>query len=768
MVKLYFQSDKFLLTLLFGFMILALASSDLHAQLAFKRTDVVEVIENGKSLPYPWVGGFTNPQFSPAFLNDDTIPDLVIFDSGRLDNDNDQLLTFINEGIADSVSYVYAPEYEDYFPELNTWVLMRDYNNDGISDILTSGTNGSQNVDVYIGSRNVDTLSFQYKGSFIDNFNSNLKVLRLDIPELRDMNGDGDLDLLVFDFFFVSYLGYWENQSIELGLSPGDTLLYHQVEVCYGSFAENSTSNMINFDISCPFKTSARGDTPTTGTPRHAGSSVAAFDEDGDGAIDLLLGDVSYGNIRRLLNDGTTASGHIIAPDDSTFPSYNVPIDLPVFPATFYLDLNNDGKGDLIAAPNDPTVAVDQNCIWYYQDTSSNDTVKFELKNKSQFMNNMIDLGTGAYPTFVDYNGDSLLDMVVGNYGYYINDSTRGAQLALFENIGTAELPVFELVDRDYLQLSSVTIAGNKLVGIVPTFADIDNDGDQDLFFGDSTGTIKFYENMAAQPGDSALFVLNTNTFGGIDVDGFSAPFFYDANGDGVLDLLCGRSGGTIHYFENRGSTSAPLFDGVPSNSRLGEIDVRVSGLSGYSNIYVGPIDTTGDTYILVGSINGRIAGYLPNVDSLYAGTFTQLFTTYSGIDVGARSSLAIADITNDGRPEMVVGSFSAGLQMFTQSDSIAQIVSIVNEPKTEQLNVQVYPNPFNNEVNVSFRSSVTNGKAELTLTDLMGRVHYTKQITIEGATEFNMNTAQLLPGIYVLELRAGESRSTHKIVKLK
>lgn len=767
MVISHFRSGKLLPTMILGLILLAFASSSAQAQLAFKRTDAIEVIVDSRSLPYPWVGGFTNPQFSPAYLNDDTIPDLVIFDSGRLDTDNDRLLTFINEGIADSVSYVYAPEYEAYFPKLNTWVLMRDFNGDGISDIMASGTNGSQNVDVYIGSRNADTLSFQYKGSMVDNFGSFLKVLRLDIPELRDMNGDGDLDLLVFDFFFTAYLGYWENQSVELGLAPGDTLLYEQVEACYGSFAENSTSNQINFDIACPFKTSGKGGTPSTGVPRHAGSSVTAFDEDGNGAIDLLIGDVSYGNVRRLLNDGTTVTGHMIAPDDSTFPSYNVPVDIPIFPATFYMDINNDGKDDLIVAPNDPTVAVDQNCIWYYQDTSSNDTVKFELQNKDQFMRNMIDLGTGSYPSFFDYNGDSLIDMVVGNYGYYRNDTTRESQLALFENIGTAELPVFELVDRDYLQLSNVTKAGNKLVAIVPTFVDIDNDGDKDLFFGDSTGTISFYENMAAQPGDSAIFVLNTHSFSGIDVDAFSAPYFFDANGDDVFDLFCGRSGATIQYFENRGTDTSPQFDPVATNVRLGEIDLRVGGLSGYSNIYVGPIDTTGDIYILAGSINGRIAGYLPNIDSLYAGSFNKLFHTYSGIDVGARSSLAIADITNDGRPEMVVGSFSAGLQMFTQSDSIAAIVS-VEELIVDEFEMHVYPNPFDENIYVSFVDAEQMDNATITIVDLMGRVHYSNLNRNKFTTEATINTSQLLPGIYVLELRVGTNKLTHKIVKLK
>lgn len=770
MVYVHFRSEYLSLATILGFVLSVLPYADADAQLAFKRTDEIIVTEGGFELQYPWAGGFTNPQFSPAFLNNDTIPDLVIFDSGRMDTDNDRLMTFINQGIPDSVSYVYAPEYENYFPDLNTWVLMRDFNNDGITDIIASGYNGTQDVEVYIGSRNGDTLDFQYKGVFTDAFGSSLKVLRLDIPELRDMNGDGDLDLLVFDFFFTAYIGYWENQSVEMGLAPGDTLLYEQVDACYGSIAENSTSNAIQYDIACPFKTGGRGPDPApSGTPRHAGSSVAAFDEDGNGSIELLIGDISYDNVRKLTNDGTTPAGHMLSTaGDSTFPSYNEPIAISIFPATFYMDLNNDGKGDLIAAPNDPAIAIDQECIWYYQDTSSNDTVKFDLQTRNLFMDNMIDLGTGAYPAFFDYNGDSLIDMVVGNYGYYTSDSSRVAQLALFENIGTAELPVFDLVDRDYLGLSSVLQNGYHYVGLVPTFADIDGDGDQDLFLGDSTGTIKFYENVALLPGDSAMFVLNTDNYARIDVGGFSAPFFFDVNGDNVLDLLCGRSGATIQYFENRGTATAALFDNVPTNSRLGEIDLRIGGLSGYSTVYVGPIDSTGDDYILVGSINGRIAGYLPDADSLYGGTFSKLFHTYSGIDVGARSSLAIADITNDGKPEMVVGSFSAGLHMFTQSDSIAEIVSVEEHELEDDWKVQVYPNPFDNKVELSFVTTANSQPVKITVIDIMGREHIRKTYQATGNGSITLNTDQLEPGIYIIEIEAGAQRKSHKIVKLK
>ena len=50
----------------------------------------------------------------------------------------------------------------------------------------------------------------------------------------------------------------------------------------------------------------------------------------------------------------------------------------------------------------------------------------------------MIDLGKGSYPAFFDYNGDGLDDLVVGNYGYHVNNNNPVSSLALFENIGTS------------------------------------------------------------------------------------------------------------------------------------------------------------------------------------------------------------------------------------------------------------------------------------------------------------------------------------------
>ena len=67
---------------------------------------------------------------------------------------------------------------------------------------------------------------------------------------------------------------------------------------------------------------------------------------------------------------------------------------------------------------------------------------------KSFLQDEMIDLGKGSYPAFFDYNGDGLDDLVVGNYGYHVNNNNPISSLALFENIGTSSFPEYDLIDE--------------------------------------------------------------------------------------------------------------------------------------------------------------------------------------------------------------------------------------------------------------------------------------------------------------------------------
>ena len=102
--------------------------------------------------------------------------------------------------------------------------------------------------------------------------------------------------------------------------------------------------------------------------------------------------------------------------------------------------------------------------------------------------------GTASKPVMFDYNNDGLADMFVGGLGYYDRGTnTYIPAIAQYENIGTPGNPAFELVTEDYEGLSGIGLP----TGIVPTFGDLDGDGDSDMLIGDSDGNIHYFQNIA-------------------------------------------------------------------------------------------------------------------------------------------------------------------------------------------------------------------------------------------------------------------------------
>jgi len=82
-------------------------------------------------------------------------------------------------------------------------------------------------------------------------------------------------------------------------------------------------------------------------------------------------------------------------------------------------------------------------------------------------------------------------------------------------------------------------------------------------------------------------------------------------------------------------------------------------------------------------------------------------------------------------------------------------------------LNVNVYPNPFSNEVNLTLNAEIAKD-ATVTLTDLTGKTVLTKQIKVEkGSNQFKLETESSLPaGAYLLTVQLGTERFTTKLLK--
>ncbi|MDV7396674.1 FG-GAP-like repeat-containing protein, partial [Arthrospira platensis SPKY1] len=136
---------------------------------------------------------------------------------------------------------------------------------------------------------------------------------------------------------------------------------------------------------------------------------------------DMLIADVDYPGLTLLVNGGD-ASNALIVSQDTSFPAGENPVRLFSMPLAAYFDVNNDGIKDLLVSPFDPNPFVTENTqsVWLYLNSGSNNQPVFNLHSKSFLQDQMMDLGSGAYPLFYDLNSNGQKELIVGNYGKYI------------------------------------------------------------------------------------------------------------------------------------------------------------------------------------------------------------------------------------------------------------------------------------------------------------------------------------------------------------
>jgi hypothetical protein len=714
------------------FFIICFTSS--FSQMILNRDTSLTITENGIAFSSAFSGGINSGQFSEIDLNLDGTMDLVVFDKS-----GNKISPFIN----DNGNYIYAPKYRGAFPKAHDWMLLADYNCDGKNDIYTYSSGG---MAIYENTSTTN-LSFSLITSLVlSNYGSNnlnIYISPVDIPAIADIDYDGDLDILTFSIL-GGFIEYHKNMAMEL-TGNCDTVAFEFSESCWGLFYEGLNSYILNCpNCQCPQITN-----PNTVNlkQKHAGSTLLAIDIDNDNDMDLVLGDVSYNNLNLLINGGDNQNALMVSVD-SVFPQNNsstIAANMHVYPATYYLDVTNDGVKDLIVTTNSQNNSENFESSWLYKNAGQTNNPDFNFVQTNFLQSDMIDLGKSAFPTFYDYNNDSLLDLVVGNYGYHVAYNDPISSLSLFENTGTKDIPKYDLIDRDWQGISNVNLNTNlniPTLNISPTFGDLDGDGDKDMLLGDADGELHYFTNQAGN------FNITAPNYFNIDVGYFSQPQLVDVDRDGLLDIIIGEQDGSINYCPNSGTITNAAFDTIIKN--WGGIDVDTNYIStGYSSPKL--IDSNGVYQLFVGSYTGTIYQFT-NIDGNLSGQFLPVYSTAANLWDGGKCAFALADINNDNQPEMILGNLSGGIAYFSSDTLLNDTTTIsTNTQNNKQANFSIYPNPAISKLTIE-----SSEIGIIKIKNLLGKTIYKVR---KNNYQHEINTSNLANGIYILQLNGMSSK---------
>ena len=727
----------------------------------------------GSDLDYGFLGGLVNPHLSNIDLNNDGALDLFVFD-----RNGNRIYTFLHTGEVGVAAFQHAPQYESMFPQdLHDWALLVDYDGDGIEDLFSAPVGSANGISVWKGSLDNGVFSYdlvRYTDDPIETIlyydfpltSGNIQrrsiyvSFNVDVPAIADMDGDGDIDILAFEQG-GSYLHYYRNLSVENNLGL-ENMYFELGESCWGKVKEGDLDATLTLNADddimntpCLLFTSVAPEEPIA-TERHSGSSVTVFDGDGDGDVDVVIGDIGSSELIYLRNGGTADFARLDQ-QIKNWPLSEGGVNQYIFPVAHFLDVNNDGKRDLVTTTITKESGINLNHIWYYENVNTDSAPEFQLNRKNFLMEETINIGRFTIPTFVDYNSDDLMDIVVGNGGYRLDGQNSTIGLHLFENVGTETEPAFELIDDDYLGFSELLDFSNRLA---PAFGDLDGDGDVDLLVGDQTGRLYHFNNQGGA-GQPLEFNGYTYEYMGIRPGNRVAPQIVDLNEDGLMDIVVGEDNltngavsgfKTINYFPNIGSVGNPMFvaeeNDAPNSTGLIDFEENID--SGFRPYFYQGAD---DLLMFSGSTSGVIRVYDQyNQDS---GLFDLKDDFLGNLQIGRTTYAAVHDIDNDGFLEVLVGSSRGGMDFYNTTYSVAGLdTGLEDELLVEAI---LYPNPTQGVFHIESEENIES----VVLFDLTGR-----QVKVwqQSASYYNIDTLQ--GGTYFVSIATQDGRrSMYKLV---
>ncbi|UCH13931.1 MAG: VCBS repeat-containing protein [Bacteroidales bacterium] len=465
-------------------------------------------------------------------------------------------------------------------------------------------------------------------------------------PAFVDIDNDGDDDLFVGDT--LGFIKYYENTGNNVyeqplpaenpfnGIDLGDETKPAFVDIdddgdfdafigVYEGILHYYRNDGTAEDPS--FSAVTGPENPFDGVDVGAYSAPAFVDIDNDGDFDSFIGN-KYDFIKYYEN--TTDGGNITFVERTGLDN---PVDSigGIFSVISFADIDNDGDFDFFMGQK-------YGSLRQFENTGNAGNAEFE--EKEEFNNIFFDeaMGYNLTPSFIDFDGDSDFDALIGNaegnINYYNNEGSQGEP----------EFIMYQPIDVGYLA--------------EPALVDIDNDGDLDTFIGEYFGTISYYKNDGndENPNYHRAKGIN-NPFYGDTLELWPKPSFVDIDNNNSYDAFFGLMDGTIKYFVNNGSQEVPVFfEQTGINNPFNNVDIGSRAKLAFVDI-----DNDTDKDVFIGCSDGTIK-YFENTSEGLNITFveqTGANNPFDGIDLGSSTDPYFCDLDYDEDFDAIIGSYA-------------------------------------------------------------------------------------------------------------
>ncbi|MFH1419279.1 MAG: VCBS repeat-containing protein [Planctomycetota bacterium] len=279
-----------------------------------------------------------------------------------------------------------------------------------------------------------------------------------------------------------------------------------------------------------------------------------------------------------------------------------------------------------------------------------------------------LDIGVSGYsvPSYADWNGDGLMDLILGE-----GSGSYTPKVRIYLNGGSVSSPAFSTYSYAQSNGSDLTVPGSGCLGIYPRVVDWDNDGRKDLLVGQADGSVKLFRNTNSDTapmfdGGTFLQIGAPGFKGDIDVGYRATPNAVDWNNDGNKDLVVGALDGLIHLFINEGTDSEPDFQSESFAQAYGS---SLLVPSARSSPVILDLDDDGKKDLLAGNTNGQLVFY-SNTGTDAAPTFGDYsYMEADGVVIdlpdSPRSRPFVCDWTNDGLLDVLIGAGDGSVHLY-------------------------------------------------------------------------------------------------------